>query len=208
MKGERRNPFSLSEYDQLCRSHAWEGGWVSRPIGLAYITASQRVVPDDVNDPLGEPTNPFPVDVYNEMVEKRTWTGGYVQQEGDPEPVYHRGLDEETDGCGCGCEEGCGEGSGSGSGNGTIISGREHFHMWPFDFDLVWGQGLADGHSVSLDFEGLQNCDPDSVTLTEFYNPAWLDNYTVALRGTYRYKLTNSTNTISAEFIIPETFRD
>lgn len=152
------NPYSYFDYEEECRNHTWNGGWVF--IGSnhdkIYITTNGSVEQKEGTDELGSEENPFSLTAYNEMFGNHTWIGGYVQEEDDC--VYYPPQEDES-GCGCGCGEGCGCGCGC---EGGIASGSELYQICVDDpmfalstiVRITWGSGtFLHGNAPSLDVE-------------------------------------------------------
>lgn len=139
------NPYSYFDYEEECRNHTWNGGWVF--IGSnhdkIYITTNGSVEQKEGTDELGSEENPFSLTAYNEMFGNHAWIGGYVQEEDDC--VYYPPQEDES-GCGCGCGEGCGCGCGSGGpGTGLLIAGEAEYHPDVFTvntyLEISWEDG-------------------------------------------------------------------
>lgn len=204
-KGTQENPYSSSEYQDLCEERSWEGGWVKVNDKTIYITRDGKQEKDMGSQHLGCVNNPFSEDAYNEMHSREQWPGGYVLFLGDQEPTYMRSTESEmAASCGCGCGCGCGSTSGSGSGfNCGLTAGKERFRPigWGVmcEIEVGWGDGTFD----------LGQTPPVSATFVNYNNsPHAEDGWQIAASwdGNYRVKIMYGTfPTLFYE--IPNTYR-
>lgn len=99
-KGSKRNPYSGSEYINICETSEWRGGWVLYEATnlKCYITQHRTEYRERDGEILGGEYNPYTYAVYNEMKGLEIWEGGWVlPNPSNPDTrgtTYHTAGDE------------------------------------------------------------------------------------------------------------------
>ena len=90
-KGSRKNPYTMSEYNNKLSMNQWYGGWVWNGEDLIYHSQSPLLSYSG----LCERSNPVPIGIYSEMQQLDIWIGGWVGS--SPDVSYYSASGTQYD---------------------------------------------------------------------------------------------------------------
>ncbi len=214
-RGERRNPYTESEHQELVNEGEWMGGWIMHSDNSIQFfdilsQAGERLY-------IGQRENPYYEIEFNDLINV-SWHGGWVEYENGGLYYINSNGEEGNDpmanisGCGCGCGSGCGcdyPGPNAGkvsSGSGIICSNTL------IQVYVSWTTGYLTHEPFSSLSLGVNFADSNYELVGNYAYPRWTGEYGILVDGYFVYRITTSqvvheVHFLPGVYIVPSQYR-